>query len=180
MILAMGELAKHFQAGLWASAIYPDAKTPGLEAGIQSAFNTIPAILAGSLGIECFGILSGAEMNSPVQLVIDNEYAGALKRFARGFEVNEETLAFDLIKEIGPGGFFAGTEHTVAHYRTEHWQPTIFAREGLNAWLAGERKTAVEKARDICASTLKDYHPAGIDEETEKELLKVIANAGRI
>lgn len=180
MILAMGDIAKHFNAGLWASAVYPDAKTSGLEAGLQSSFNTIPAIIAGSLGIECFGILSGAEMNSPVQLVIDNEYAGALKRFARGFEVNEETLAFDLIKEIGPGGFFAGTEHTVAHYRTEHWQPNIFSRESLNAWLSGEHKTEVEKARDICASILKTYHPAGIDEATEKELLKVIKGAEKI
>ncbi|MFH0796262.1 MAG: trimethylamine methyltransferase family protein [Candidatus Omnitrophota bacterium] len=179
IMLAMGQLARHFQAGLWASAVYPDAKSPGLEAGIQSAFNTIPAIMAGSAGIECFGLLSGAEINSPVQLVIDNEYAGALKRFSRGFAVNEETLAFDLIKKVGPGGFFTGEEHTVAHYRKEHWQPKIFSREGLNSWLKGNRKVEVDIARDICEQTLKEYYPQGINENTEKELLKVIDQAGK-
>ncbi|MCM8769408.1 MAG: trimethylamine methyltransferase family protein, partial [Candidatus Omnitrophica bacterium] len=87
VILAMGQLARRLKAGLWASAVYPDAKQPGIEAGLQASFNVIPAIIAGSAGIECFGLLSGAEMNSPCQLVIDNEYAGALKRFARGFSV---------------------------------------------------------------------------------------------
>lgn len=177
MILSMGQIARELKAGLWASAVYPDAKIPGPEAGMQSAFNTIPAILAGSMGIECFGILSGAESNSPVQLVIDNEYAGALKRFARGFEVNEETLAFDVIKEIGPGGFFGGTEHTVAHYRKEHWQPQIFSREGLNAWLAGAKKVDTDRAREICEQIMKEYQPKGIDETTEKQLMKVIESA---
>lgn len=179
MILAAGQLARHFKAGLWASAVYPDAKLPGMEAGMQSAFNTIPAILAGSMGIECFGILSGAEMNSPLQLVIDNEYAGALKRFARGFEVNEETLAFDLIKELGPGGFFTDSEHTVTHFRKEHWQPEIFSREGLNSWLSGDKKTDVDKGKDICKQILEESHPPAIDDNTEKSLLKVIEKAKR-
>ncbi len=178
--LAMGQLARHFKAGLWASAIYADAKLPGIEAGMQSAFNTIPTILAGSLGIECFGILSGAETGSPVQLVMDNEYAGALKRFARGFEVNEDTLAFELIKEAGPGGFFAGTEHTALHYRKEHWQPEIFSREGLNSWLAAGKTVDVDIARNICEHIFQEYHPRGIDESTEKQLVKIIESAGKM
>jgi trimethylamine--corrinoid protein Co-methyltransferase len=134
-------------------------------------------VLAGSLGLECFGILAGAQAGSPIQLVIDNEYAGALKRFARGFAVDEETLAFDLIKEIGPGGFFTGSEHTLKHYREEHWQPEIFSREALNAWLAGGRKTEIERATEICQDILENYHPRGIDDRTEKDLLKVIESA---
>lgn len=177
MTLAMGQIAREYKAGLWASAIYPDAKTPGIEAGMQSAFNTIPTIIAGSPGIECFGILSGAEMGSPVQLVIDNEYAGALKRFSRGFEVNQDSLAFDVIRETGYGGFFGGTDHTVAHYRTEHWQPKLFSREGLNAWLAGDKKTDVDRAKEICERIMKEPAPAGIDERTEKKLTKVIERA---
>ena len=177
MTLAMGQIARQYRAGLWASAVYCDAKTPSMEAGMQSAFNVIPAILAGSAGIECFGILSGAEMNSAVQLAIDNEYAGALKRFSRGFEVNEETLAFDVIRETGHGGFFGGTDHTVEHYRKEHWQPKVFSREGINAWLAGEKKTDVDIAKEICKQVMKEPAVYGIDDKTEKELAKVIEKA---
>lgn len=177
MTLAMGQMARYYRAGLWASAVYADAKLPSTEAGMQSAFNTIPSIIAGSQGLECFGLLSGAEIGSPVQLVIDNEYAGALKRFARGLEVNEETLAFDLIRELGPGGVFTGTEHTAKHYREEHWQPGLFSREGVNSWIKGDRKIDVDRARDICASVEKDYHPRNIDEPTEQALRQVIKKA---
>ena len=177
LILAMGQIARHLGAGIWPAAHYADGKTPGIEVGMQSAFNVIPAVLAGASGLECFGILSTGEAGSPIQLVIDNELSSAVKRFARGFEVSEETLAFDLIEELGPGGFFAGQEHTVKHFRQEHWEPQLFSREGLNAWQAGDRKTAVDKAREICEDAFANYHPRGMDDETEKRLMDVIRKA---
>ena len=179
IILANGQMARRLDAGLWASAVYPDGKAPGVENGLQSSFNAVPSVLAGSLGIECFGLLSGGEAGSPLQLAIDNEYAGGLKRLARGMVADEETLAFDVIRELGPGGFFAGTDHTVKHFRSEHWQPELFTRQGLNAWLAGDRKTLEDRAREVCEEALKTHHPRGVDEQTEKALLAVIESAKR-
>jgi trimethylamine--corrinoid protein Co-methyltransferase len=177
LTLAIGQLARHFKAGLWASAVFADAKVPSCEAGMQAAFNMTPAILAGSLGLECFGLLSGAEIGSAVQLVIDNEFAGALKRFARGFEVTDETLAYDTIRECAEEGFFTGSEHTVRHFRGEHWEPAIFSREGLNAWKASGRKTDVDQARASAAEILDTYHPRGISEDVERALTSIIARA---
>jgi len=179
LMLALGQIARRFKAGLWASAVYPDAKVPGPEAGMQSAFNTIPAILAGTTGIECFGLLSGGEIGSPVQLVIDNEYAAALKRFARGFDVNDETLAFDVIREGAREGIYMGAEHTLRHYRAEHWQPEIFTRESLNSWLASGKKVDVKVAEEICTEVFESYHPVGMDEETEGHIRAVIERASR-
>ena len=179
LALAMGQIARRYGAGLWASVHFADAKLPGPEAGMQAAYTTVPAVLAGATGLECFGLLSSAEMNSFVQLAIDNEFCGGLKRLARGFAVDKGTLAFDLIKETGPGGYFTACEHTVEHFRQEHWQPDLFTRDNLNAWLAGDRKTELDKAEDLCRQILRDHRPRNIDEPTEKELLKVIDRARR-
>ena len=65
LITATGQVARRLHAGLWACAIYPDAKTPGCEAGMQSSFNVIPVILAGTLGCGCFGLLSGGDVQLP-------------------------------------------------------------------------------------------------------------------
>jgi trimethylamine--corrinoid protein Co-methyltransferase len=177
LTLAMGQIARHFRAGLWASAVYPDAKVPSCEAGLQAAFNMTPAILAGSPGLECFGLLSGAEMGSAVQLVIDNDFAGALKRFARGFDVNEETLAYDAVAECAEQGFFTGCEHTVRHFRAEHWEPRVFSRESLSAWQASGRTVDTDRARAIAADILRDHHPQGISPEVEKDLTRVVTAA---
>ncbi len=177
MALAMGQIADKFNAGLWASGIFADAKSPSCEAGMQAAFTMTPAVMAGSLGLECFGLLSGAEIGSPVQLVIDNEFAGGIKRFARGFEVNENTLAYDVIKEEAESGFFTGHEHTVEHFRTEHWAPEFFSRETLSAWNKPGKKTDTVFAREIAEKVFKEYWPQNITDDVERELRKVIKSA---
>ena len=177
LILAMGQLARHYRAALWASAVHSDSKAVDAECGYQASFNAIPAIMAGTLGLECYGLVSGAEANSPVQLVIDHEYVGALKRFTAGFAVNAETLAADLLRERGIGGTFLDAEHTARHFRHEHWQPELFSREPLNAWQAGDRKLAVDHARDRAQALLAEHHPHGMDEPTEQALRQIIAEA---
>ncbi len=179
LALALGQMARHYGAALWASAVDSDSKGVDVECGYQASFDAIPALMAGTLGLECYGIVSGAEANSPVQLMVDNEYVGALKRMAAGFAVNEETLAWDLIRERGIGGNFLDAEHTARHFRGEHWQPALFSREPLNAWLGGERKLVADRARDQAQAILSEYHPRDMDEDTEKALLQVIGEAQR-
>jgi trimethylamine--corrinoid protein Co-methyltransferase len=177
LILAMGQMARHYRAALWASAVHSDSKGIDAECGYQASFNAIPAIMAGTLGLECYGLVSGAEANSPVQLVVDNEYVGGLRRFTAGFEVNAETLAGELIRERGLGGNFLDAEHTARHFRREHWQPELFSREPLGVWLTGDRKLAADRARDQAQTILAEYHPRGMDDETEQALRRVIEKA---
>jgi trimethylamine--corrinoid protein Co-methyltransferase len=175
--LAFGQIARHLGASFGANSFLGDAKAPSCEMGMQKALNAIPAIMAGSRGLGTTGLLSVDEIGSPIQLIIDNEFAEALRRFARGFEVNEETLAFDVIKEVGPGGNFMGEFHTARHFRKEHWQPTLFSREMLNGWMSGDHKTDMERARDVYESIMSEPPNIYIDEDTEKALMKVIEKA---
>lgn len=175
--LAFGQIARHFGARFEANSFLGDAKAPSCEMGMQKAINSIPAIMAGSHHLGTLGLLSVDEIGSPLQLIIDDEYAGALRRFARGFEVNEETLAYSEICEAGPGGLFAGTEHTVRHYRKEQWQPTLFSREAYNTWVSGDQKIDVDRALDVYNSVMKSEKVVYIRPETESELMKVIQKA---
>jgi trimethylamine---corrinoid protein Co-methyltransferase len=175
--LAIGQLARHYGATFEANSFLGDAKTPSCEIGMQKALTAIPAIMAGTCSLGTLGLLSVDEIASPIQLIIDNEFAGALQRFARGFEVNEDTLAYDLIHEVGPGGLFTGTEHTVKHYRKEHWQPAIFSREMYNSWLTGDHKNDIERAREVYVQIMRSHYNVYIHEDTEKSLVEVIEKA---
>jgi trimethylamine--corrinoid protein Co-methyltransferase len=177
--LAFGQIARYYGAFFGANCFLGDAKVPSCEMGMQKALNAIPAIMAGSHTLGTLGLLSVDEIGSPIQLIIDNEYAGALQRLAQGFAVNNETLAFDAIREVGPGGNFMGTKHTVRHFRTEHWQPSLFSREMFNAWMSGDHKSDVERAVDVYKSIMASTPEIYLDEDTEAELLKVIDKANR-
>jgi trimethylamine--corrinoid protein Co-methyltransferase len=177
--LAYGQIARRFRAHFHANCFLCDAKAPSSEAGMQKALNAIPAILAGSWQLGTVGLLSVDEVSSPIQLIIDNEFARALQRFADGFEINEETLAYDVIKEVGPGGNFMGEPHTARHFRKEHWQPRLFSREMLYGWLNSDQKTDAQRALDVYEKIMSQPPKTYISEDTEKALVKVIEAAER-
>lgn len=179
--VAMAQLARRYGAHFFPHTGHSDAKRPGPEAGFEKALNTIPSLLAcGRAGINC-GLLSVDEVHSPVQMVIDREIVGALRRFVKGFEVSEETLALDAVEEVGPGGNFVATDHTVRHFREELWEPKIFAREMLDAWLSSGGRTEVERAKEICLEALRGepLRPK-ISEQLEKEFLRIVRKCAAV
>ena len=58
-----------------------------------------------------------------MKTVIDNEILGNVIRVLKGVEVNKETLAIDIIREVGPAGNFLAHEHTARNFRQEFYIP---------------------------------------------------------
>lgn len=172
--LAMGNIARHLKAEYISNSFSADAKLPGSEAGIQKSISAITGILAGSTNFYTMGLLSIDEIVSEEQLVIDNEFVGMLKRMARGFDLSEETMAFDVIQEVGPGGLFMATDHTLANYRTEQWQPDIFSREMYSSWITKGKKTDRNLAAQRVQELLTKDQPFGISMDAEKRLLAIV------
>ena len=177
--LATMQLAQYYGVRGSGHCGLTDAKLPSNEAGVQKLLSALPCILAGGGGIEP-GLLCIDELHSPIQMILDAELVGALRRLVRGFDVDEETLAVNLIDEVGPGGLFTATEHTVKHFRTEQWQPGIWSREMLQTWLSGERKMDAQRALDVWNDLMSRPDPEpGITQETETQLWDVVRRAGK-
>jgi len=175
--LATMQLARHYRVGGGVHSGLTDAKLPSNEASAQKLLTALPCALAGWGNIEP-GLLSIDEVFSPIQMVIDAETVRAVRHVIRGFDVNDETLAVDLIDEIGPGGFFTASEHTAAHFRQEQWQPLVWSREMLQHWLAGERRLDVDNAYDVWQDAMAQPDPdPGITPETEARLQEIVRRA---
>jgi len=67
-------------------------------------------------------------------------------RAVEGVNVNEDTLAYDLIKEVGPGGNFVTARHTRHYMRREHYQPTLSDRSSRGEWEAAGSRDTWERA----------------------------------
>ena len=85
---------------------------------------------------------------SPEKYVTDNEIIGMAMRAVEGIKVDESTLAFDLIKDVGPGGHFVYAKHTRKHMRSEHYQPTLSDREHIEKWEAEGKTNTVARAKE--------------------------------
>jgi len=159
---------------------HTDAKMPGTQAGFEKVLTALPVVLAGASLILGAGAIDSANTYSYEQLVIDDEIWGALLRVARGFEVNEETLAVSSIKKVGVGEHFLGERHTLKHVR-EYWYPHLYSRvkksEDLwNLEILG-RKDLAGVARKKAKEILRTHQPEPLEKDIQQRIQMIVANA---
>jgi len=131
------------------------------------AASTVSDMLLGA------GLLHGSRIWSHEMLLMDCEIWSILCAMARGVVVNDETLALDAIRAVGPGGNFLTQKHTKKHMR-ELWVPTLFDRRPYNVW-EEKRDGAREWARDRAQWILKNHQPTPLDPKLDAELARIIA-----
>jgi trimethylamine--corrinoid protein Co-methyltransferase len=148
-----------------------ESKVPDVQAGIEKAITLMMAAMA---GIDFIYVAAGALEStltaSYEQAVIDNELCGIVLRALSGIEVNDETLAIDVIKEVGPGGHFLANKHTLKHLKTEHFIPKIINRQMRDIWEKSGSKDLRQVAREKAKEILTKHQPQPLETSVEKEL----------
>jgi trimethylamine--corrinoid protein Co-methyltransferase len=121
MAVAMVELARACGLPSYVNTGLTDAQHLDAQAGSEKAASQTLALLAGADLLGHAGICGADQAGSLAWLLADAEIRAQLGRVQRGFDVDEETLAADVIARAGPGGHFLAEEHTVRHFRRELW-----------------------------------------------------------
>jgi trimethylamine--corrinoid protein Co-methyltransferase len=135
------------------------------------------AALSGANLIHDVGYLESGLLGSFDMLVMSNEVIGMAKRILGGITVTPETLAVDVIEQVGPGGHYLTQEHTRQHFRTELWFPTLIDRQMRRGWEASGRKTMAERVRAKVRDILEHHQPLPILAEAEARLKEIVAEA---
>jgi trimethylamine--corrinoid protein Co-methyltransferase len=106
-------------------------------------------------------------------MLMDCEIFSIIQKVMQGIVVDDETLALDVIRSVGPGGNFLSQKHTLKHMR-EIFIPQFMDRRPYNVWEEKRddgRDWALEKARNI----LRTHQPTPLDPFVSSELKKIIA-----
>lgn len=147
-----------------------ESKLEDVQAGIERTAVTMQAVLAGVHFITCAGTLDSSMLESTSMLAVDDEIAGMCLRAARGIEVNDDTLALDIIRQVNYASNYLAEEHTVQHFRKEHYLPKLFIREPYDAWEKEGRATMLERGRARIEGILAAHQPRHLDPALENEL----------
>jgi trimethylamine--corrinoid protein Co-methyltransferase len=108
-------------------------------------------------------------------MVMDAEIWSILVSMARGIEVNDETLAIDAIRDVGPGGNYLAHRHTKKHMHSL-WKPALFDRRPYGMWEA-KRDGARDWARERAGVILRDHRPQALEPQAERALAGIIERA---
>jgi len=111
-------------------------------------------------------------------VVICDQIADMVKRILDGITVTDDTLAVDVIREVGHGGTFLPHEHTVKHFRQELFFPQLFRRQTIDQWLqSGSQmihEVAHERVEEILEKAGPVELPPGADAQMERALHKAV------
>jgi trimethylamine--corrinoid protein Co-methyltransferase len=175
MNAASTQMARFYDLPIYVTAGMSDSKVNDAQAGYESAITNLMVALAGGNFIhDAAGFLEFCMTASYDKLVVDNEIIGMVMRAVDGIKVNDETLAFDLIKKAGPGGHFISARHTRRHMRSELYKPQHSDRENRDRWqkdgAKDSRQRATGKAQEILARPSQSVIPGDIRERIKQEI----------
>jgi len=143
---------------MFALAGCSESKTVDQQAGIEAALTLMTDALCGGNIVHDLGYLESGLTGSLAQLVICDEILSWLEHFVQGVEISDETLALDLIDEVGPDGQYLDSDHTLKHYR-ERWYPDLLDRDNYDGWLEKGGKTLAQRATGRVTRILGGHTP---------------------
>ena len=170
---AIVDLAKHYKLPAQAGTFGTNALVPGSQAATEHCLGTLLAVNAGADMVNGFGLLEGSTVLSFEQLMLDYDIVTEILHIAKGIDVNDETVASDLIREVGIGGTFLAKRHTLRHLR-EAWSPAVFEYVTYEDWVKHGSIDPVKRANAKARDLLKDARPVPLEDGTAKELRDIV------
>ncbi len=150
-----------------------DSKFPDFQGGAERAYTLASAATAGAnIVYESAGMYASLLGVCPESLVMDNDILGAAMRITRGIEVNEETLGFDVIKDVclGNKGHYLGAGQTLSVMQTEYIYPELGDRLSPNEWAEQGKPVLLDKAIARKREILDGFFPTHISDEVDREI----------
>ena len=133
--------------------------------------------LSGADLVHDVGFIEGALTGSLQMATMSDEIISHVKRLLRGIEVTPETLAAHVIHEVGPGGDFLSSEHTLAHFRDQFWFPRLMDRTHFDDWQAAGGMRMGERVQARLDEILDTHQPAALAPAVQEQMEAILAQA---
>jgi trimethylamine--corrinoid protein Co-methyltransferase len=170
------DLAHFYGLPMFAFGGISDAKQVGVQSGSEAALTLMANALAGSHLVHDMGYLESGLTVSLAQLVICDELVSWVRTALSPVEISPETLALDVIDEIGPDGQYLDSVHTLRHYR-DRWYPTLADRRGYEAWRVDGGKDMGQRAAERVDALLNDHTPEPLPQGVRRRVQAVLDRA---
>jgi trimethylamine--corrinoid protein Co-methyltransferase len=166
-------MLRHFNLPGGAASGMADAKMPDAQSGYEKGSTAVLAGLAGlNMVYEAAGMHASLLGFCLESLIIDNDMLGQCMRCVRGIEVNDNTLAISVMKDvcIGGPGHYLGHDQTIGLMQTEYVYPSVSDRSSPKEWEELGKPVLVEEARKRKEEILAEFHPEHISSDLDQLL----------
>jgi trimethylamine--corrinoid protein Co-methyltransferase len=174
--MVVGQLARRAGLPLRCSGNFTTSKLPDAQAMTEGTMSMLAAIHCGANFIlHAAGFLDGLLSMSYEKFVLDADLCGALHGYLAGVAVDDNSLAMDAFREVGPGSHFFGCGHTMANYETAFWDSGLADNAPFEKWQAAGAEDAATRANRLWKRRLAEFVPPPLDDGIREGLEDFVA-----
>ena len=162
-------MARYYGLPSWGYAGHSDSCVFDEQASTDAAFSVLVALQSGTNLVHDVGYMEAGLANSPEMIVFTCEMIAMLRRFQKGFTVDRENLALDVIHSVGPAGNFLTEKHTMEHFR-EYWESALFTRERFDTWSTAGAKTMRERVKERTITLMEQAAAVPLPDSTAEQV----------
>jgi trimethylamine--corrinoid protein Co-methyltransferase len=174
-VIAGGQLARRYGFPYRTSNTNA-ANAVDAQAAYESVFSLWSVIEGGgNFVMHAAGWTEGGLTASFEKFILDVDLLQMVAEFLTPLDVSEDALGLDAIRDVGPGGHYFGTAHTLARYETAFYSPIISDWRNNETWVEAGSPTAIEHANRVFKQKLAEYERPPLDPAIEEELDAFVA-----
>ena len=166
-------MGKYYRLPVFGLGGSTDAKCLDQQSGMEVTISLMTALLHGANIVHDVGFMDSGMQGSLQLQVIANETIGFLRAATRGVEVTDETLALDVIDELGPTGNYLDHPHTLKHYK-EPFYSRLFEKGGYARWKKRGELTMEQKAARAIDDILEKHQVQPLSEEIQQGIKEIV------
>ena len=167
------EMARHIGIPNSTGGLGSGAKAPGIQASLENAVSAMTCATVGGEVVNGLGVPDGSTLLSYEQFLIDHEIAGMVLKVFKGYRVDKDTLATDLVKKIGIGGSYLAQMHTIKNMR-DIFMPALWDSDPFDMWVKKGAKDPMERALNKVDEILKTHKPVPLDKSVSDKLGAIV------
>jgi trimethylamine--corrinoid protein Co-methyltransferase len=150
-----------------------DSKVLDQQSGFEATLSLMTSLLHGANIVHDVGFMDAGLQGSMQMMAICNEILGFLRATTKGVVVNDETLALDVIEELGPTGNYMGHEHTIRHYK-EPFYSKLIDKNPYSVWQKRGSLTMEQRASKMVDDILAKHKTEPLPEAVQKAIHAIV------
>jgi trimethylamine--corrinoid protein Co-methyltransferase len=172
------EMGKYYGLPVFGLGGSTDAKVLDQQCGMEATISLMTALLHGANLVHDVGFMDSGLQGSLQLQVIANDTLGFLRAATRGVLVDEETLALDVVEELGPTGDYLTHEHTLRHFR-EPYYSRLADKGTYSQWQERGATTMEQRAARQVDELLEGHEVEPLAEDVQRGICEIVEREQR-
>jgi len=150
-----------------------DSKVMDQQCGMEATISLLTALLHGANIVHDIGFMDAGLQGSLALIAICNDTLGFIRAMTKGVAVNDETLALDVIEELGPTGNYLGHDHTLRHFR-EPYYSKLADKNPYAVWVKRGATTMEARAARLVDEILANHRPEPLPADVQRDIKRIV------